>query len=110
MLSVRPKVTEMNFHLFAKPVHPELVEVCGSRRVERENYQLRLNITTDGHLITFQHDDLIFCEVSAAASHALPEHCRPISHAVSSSTHNGLTLYEGTVGYRSTVSMHSVDP
>ncbi len=100
----------MNFHLFAKPVHPELVEVCGTRHVERDNYQLRLNITTDGHLITFLHGELIFCEVAAAASHALPEYCRLISHVVGASTTNGPVTYDQIIGYQSNVSMDSVDP
>ena len=110
MLSVRPKVTEMNFHLFAKSVHPELVEVCDARSVERENYRLGLNITTDGHLIKLQHGELIFCEVAAAASHALPEHCRLISHVVGKSTQNGPSVFEDIVSYESNVSMDSVDP
>ncbi|QEG24634.1 DUF2617 family protein [Mariniblastus fucicola] len=100
----------MNFHLFAKPVHPELVEVCGSRHVERDNYRLQLNITTDGHLITFQHNDLVFCEVAAAASHELPKQQRLVSHAVGGSMTNGPSVYEQIIGYQSNVSMDSVDP
>ena len=110
MLSVRPKVTEINFHLFAKPVHPELVEVCGSRRVERENYQLKLDVTTDGHLITFIHDDRVFCEVAAAASHELPQQCRLISHAVGGSKCNGPAQIDDAIAYQSNVSLESVDP
>lgn len=110
MLSVRPKVTEINFHLFAKPVHPELVEVCGSRYVERENYQLKLDVTTDGHLITFVHDELVFCEVAAAASHALPQQCRLISHSVGGSTCNGPVQIDDGISYQSNVSLESVDP
>lgn len=100
----------MNFHLFAKPVHPELVEVCGSRQVERDNYRITLNITTDGHLITFQHEDLVFCEVAAAASHELPQQQRLISHVASGSVANGPACYCDIVGYQSQVSMDAVDP
>lgn len=110
MLSVRPKVTAMNFHLFAKPVHPELVNVCGSRQVRRDNYSLRLNITTDGHLLTFQHEDLIFCEVAAASSHELPQHQRLISHVANGSVTNGPSQFSDIIGYQSNVSMDSVDP
>ncbi len=110
MLSVRPKVTEMNFHLFAKPVHPELVEVCGSRLIERDNYRLRMNITTDGHLLTFQHEDLVFCEVAAAASHELPREQKVVSHSVGGTITNGPSIYSDIVGYQSTVSLDSVDP
>lgn len=110
MLSVRPKVTEMKFHLFAKPVHPELVEVCGSRCIERDRYRLLMNITTDGHLITFMHDDLVFSEVAAAASHALPLKQKLISHVVGGTVNNGPSLFEERIGYQSNVAMDSVDP
>ena len=110
MLSVRPKVTEMNFHLFAKPIHPELVNVCGWRQVERDNYRLKLNITTDGHLLTFQHDELVFCEVAAAASHELPKESKLISHVASGSTTNGPSRFGDIIEYRSNVSLDSVDP
>lgn len=110
MLSVRPKVTEINFHLFAKPVHPELVEVCGSRWIERENYRVRLDVTTDGHLITFLREDLVFCEVAAAASHMLPQQCRLLSHSVSGSKNNGPVQIDEHVGYQSNVALESVDP
>ena len=110
MLSARPKVTEMNFHLFAKPVHPELFEVCGSRSVERDKYRLWMNITTDGHVLTFQHQDLLFCEVAAAASHELPREQRVISHLVEGTASNGPAVFAETLGYQSTVSLDTVDP
>jgi len=110
VLSVRPKITQINFHLFARSVHPELVQRCATREVERDSYQLCLNITTDGHLITFVHQGCVYSEVVAAASHELPVNCRLISHAVSGSSVNGPTMYEELIGYQSNVSMDVVDP
>lgn len=110
MLSVRPKITEINFHLFARSVHPELVQRCASRTVQRDNYQLGLNITTDGHLISFRHQGCVYSEVVAAASHELPSQCRLISHVVDGSKVNGPTMYEDLIGYQSNVSMDLVDP
>ena len=108
----------MNFHLFAKPVHPELLTVCGSRFIERDQYRLWMNITTDGHLLTFQHRDLLFCEVAAAASHPLPSEQRVISHLIEGTVVNGPQVLSGpvdsdaapSVGYQSTVSLETVDP
>ena len=109
MLSARPKVTEMKFHLFAKPVHPELLTVCGSRLIERDQYRLRMNITTDGHMLTFQHQDLVFTEITAAASHALPTQ-EKVSHLVEGTVNNGPSVYSDVIGYQSTVSLETVDP
>ena len=112
----------MNFHLFAKPVHPELLTVCGSRFIERDQYRLWMNITTDGHLLTFQHRDLLFCEVAAAASHPLPSEQKVISHLIEGTVVNGPQVLSGpvesaagssaapSVEYQSTVSIETVDP
>lgn len=109
MLSVRPKITDLNFHLFARNVHPELFEVCASRVIEREKYRLHLNITTDGHLITFTHNDMILTEVSAAANHPLPSNCVLLSHPVEG-TCKDLTTLNQTIGFCSEVQLESVAP
>jgi hypothetical protein len=110
VLSVRPKVTEVNFHLFGRSVHPELVQVCASRSIERDNYRLELNITTDGHLLTFHQEDRVYSEVAAAANHPLPSQCCVLSHVVTGSTTNSPVKLDQWVGYQSNVSMESVDP
>ncbi|MEM1224374.1 MAG: DUF2617 domain-containing protein [Planctomycetota bacterium] len=53
MLSVRPKVAELAFHVFSRPLHPELISVHGTRHVTRDAYQARAEITNCGHVITF---------------------------------------------------------
>jgi len=72
VLSVRPKITDLNFHLFARSIHPELFSACVSREYARENYNLKINITTAGHLIAFEHDGHVLTEVSTSANHPLP--------------------------------------
>ena len=109
MLSVRPKITELNFNLFARSVHPELFEVCASRTYVREQYELDLRITTDGHLICFRHDDLILAEISASSHHPLPAQCKLISHAIEKSNENQ-TNYKDIVRYQSTVRLEDVNP
>lgn len=109
MLSVRPKITDLNFHLFARNIHPELFEVCASRIWERDNYRLDLNITTDGHLISFHHDGLILTEVSASAHHPLPRKRILLSHPIEGVCHDEAT-HENVIGYQSKVQLEAVDP
>ena len=109
MLSVRPKITELNFHLFGRSVHPELFEVCARRVVERENYTLQLNITTDGHAISFLHDSMTLTEVSAGAHHPLPTNQILISHPIEGTCHDATTLH-GRIGYQSQVQNECVPP
>lgn len=109
MLSVRPKITALNFHLFARPVHPELFQVCASRTFERERYSLSINISTDGHFITFRHQDFILTEVSAALHHPLPKRNVVVSHPVDA-PHTGLITHKDSIEYQSEVEMESVAP
>ncbi|MEM7783509.1 MAG: DUF2617 family protein [Planctomycetota bacterium] len=107
MLSVRPKITDHNFHLFARNLHPELFEVCANRRIERTHYQLELNITPDGHLIVFRHDGIILSEVCSALHHPLPESENIFSRAIGNHFDNDI-ICDGKVSYRTEVAMEKV--
>ena len=69
VLSVRPKITDLSFHLYAQSVHPELFDVCARRTTQRDRYELETAITTDGHAIRFQSGSLSLTEVSAGLHH-----------------------------------------
>ena len=68
--------------LFGRSIHPELFESCVSRHIERSNYSLDLNITSDGHLIVFKHEQLTLAEISASTLHPLPEKRLLMQHAL----------------------------
>jgi hypothetical protein len=80
VLSVRPKIAELTFHVYGRPLHPELFECHRRRRIERSNYTADVQITSAGHVITWQHQGLTLTEVAAAANHPLPEKRRLMSH------------------------------
>ena len=109
MLSVRPKITDLSFHLFGRSLHPELFKLGNCRVYERENYSLHVNITTDGHWIYFKHDDSIFSEVSASAHHPLPSTEILLSHPIEGVCQNELRLLDGKIQYQSKVQFESVD-
>ncbi|MFO0914405.1 MAG: DUF2617 family protein [Pirellulales bacterium] len=77
---VRPKVAELVFQVYGRSLHPELFEVHQSRVVERSGYQVRIDITNAGHVVTWRYDGLILTEVAAAANHPLPQRRRLMSH------------------------------
>ena len=109
MLSVRPKITDLSFHLFGRSLHPELFKLGNSRLYQRENYSLNVNITTDGHWIAFEHKNFVFTEVSASAHHPLPSSQILISHPIEGACCNNLPLLEGQIQYESKVQFESVD-
>ena len=92
MLVVRPKIADLNFYLFGRSIHPELFNACAQRSITRENYQIDLNITSDGHLIVFQHDGLTLAEVSAGNLHPLPEKRMLMKHCMKSTQSDQLTF------------------
>lgn len=53
MLSVRPKVAELAFHVFSRTLHPELYTIHKTRMVNRGRYQARIDITNCGHVVTW---------------------------------------------------------
>lgn len=79
MLTVRPKVAELAFQLYGRPLHPELFQVHKSGLVERGGYQAKIDITSAGHVVTWRYDDLTLTEVAAAATQPLPKRRRLLS-------------------------------
>ncbi|MCA9107326.1 MAG: DUF2617 family protein [Pirellulaceae bacterium] len=73
MLTVRPRFTELAFHLYGRPLHPELFEFLATRRIERDTYRADIAITSSGHVITFTQGPVILTEVSASPKHPLPQ-------------------------------------
>lgn len=72
MLVVRPKISELDFQVFGRPLHPELFEIFATRMITREAYQLRIDITSAGHLLTFRRDGMTVSEVVASHFQPLP--------------------------------------
>ncbi len=79
-LELRPPVQDLIFQVYGRHLHPELFEILATKTVERENYKLRVDITSTGHLITFDHPELTLTEVAAASTQMLPENKRLLGY------------------------------
>lgn len=53
MLSIRPTVAEHVLSVFGRSIHPELFTACKTRTIQRANYRARIDITCDGHIVSF---------------------------------------------------------
>ena len=76
MLTIRPKVAELTFQLYGRPLHPELFQIYRSRRVDRGRYQAKIDITSGGHVITWRCGNRTLTEVAAAAQNPEPARAR----------------------------------
>jgi len=109
VLTTRPKVAELVFQLYGRPLHPELFEVYQSRTIERGGYRATVQITGAGHLITWQHDGLILTEVATSAAHPLPQKRRLLSYKLQGERHDEINC-RGGVRYRVAFQLEPVDP
>ena len=88
MLTTRPKVAELTFQLYGRPLHPELFQIYRSRRVERGKYQAKIDITSGGHVITWRYGNVTLTEVAAAAQNPLPKTRRLLCHRLKGEHHD----------------------
>ena len=70
--TIRPRVAELVFTLFDRPVHPELVETLAVRRVVRPGFTLTVRLTPTGHVVQLVTAGGTLTEVLAAAGQPLP--------------------------------------
>lgn len=70
---VRPRVADLVFHLYGKPLHPELFDILAMRKIQREDYELTIKITRTGHVISWDNPELVLTEVATAADEPLPD-------------------------------------
>src|SRR5262245_59607527 len=72
--SLRPRVGELVFGLFDRPLHPELFDTLAVRTVERDGYELAVRITRTGHAISWISQGTHLTEVTADEDVLLPVH------------------------------------
>ena len=109
MLSVRPKVAELVFQLYGRPLHPELFQCHETRTVRRADYEAKIDITSAGHVVTWQRDGLILTEVCAAAHHPLPRKRRLISYPLRGERYDRVEC-RGGISYEVEFELESARP
>jgi hypothetical protein len=96
------------FQLYGRSLHPELFEVQRTRQVERGKYTATAQITTAGHVVTWQYDGLTLTEVAASAHHPLPQRRRLMSHKLKGTCSDQLEC-RGGVTYQVNFSLEPVE-
>ena len=71
---IRPSVSDLVFHLFDRPLHPELFDIHAIQAVQRPDYQLTIRITRTGHALTWENSRGHLTELAAVADAPLPAH------------------------------------
>ena len=109
MPAVRPKIAELLFQLYGRPLHPELFEVYQTRKIERARYTAKIQITSAGHLISWRSEQTFLTEVAAASNHPLPESSRLISHRLRGEQTDSIECENGAC-YKVQFQLESIAP
>jgi Protein of unknown function DUF2617 len=106
---IRPRVGDLVFQLYGRPLHPELFDILAWRKLQREDYELTLRITRTGHVITWENADVLLTEVAAAADQELPEKRRLLSYRLRGEHSGGLLCAHG-ISYQTTFQVETLAP
>jgi len=68
----RSGITNLNFQLYTRSLHPELFETVMVRRVVREDFALTVRMTPDGHALTWETPRAVLTEVTGHINRLLP--------------------------------------
>ncbi len=80
--SIRPRLKDLVFAVYARPLHPELFDILQSEHEVQEQHEFSVWITDCGHVVTWRHGDLWLTEVLTAAYRPLPRARRVLSFRV----------------------------
>lgn len=77
---VRPRVAEVEFRLYDRPLHPELFDAVAAKTVVRDGRRLTVRLTRTGHTLGWTCGVAHVEEVIAGADQELPEIGRRLAH------------------------------
>jgi len=109
VLGVRPRVAELAFQVYGRPLHPELFVVYQTSSVQRGDYQAKIDITSAGHVVTWRYAGLTLTEVASSAHHPLPQKRRLISYRLKGQRSDSIQCRGGVV-YQVSFQLEPVEP
>ena len=95
---IRPRIADVVFRLYSRPLHPEFFDVLAGRTVARDGYSLCVRLTRTGHLLGWTNGRIHLTEVTATNDMELPEAGRRLGYKFdggrSSKSHFGGVRYQ----------------
>lgn len=92
---VRPRVADIVFRLYDRPLHPELFDVLTCRSLTRDGYTLSVRLTQSGHVLSWSDGRVHLEEVTATADAELPEAGRRLAHRFDAGQSGRVELTDG---------------
>ncbi len=109
VLTVRPKISEFAFRVFGRSLHPELFDIYTTRTITRDRYELRVDITSAGHVLTWKGNQILLSEVACSHHQPLPQNRQLIEHSIQGPCAQQLNVSE-SVDYWCNFQLDPADP
>ena len=109
VLSIRPKVAELVFQLYGRPLHPELFQVFCTRKIAHGPYEATVNITSTGHLVAWSYQGITLTEVATGAHMPLPQKRRLLSYRLQGERNDKVEC-RGGANYLMSFQLEKVQP
>src|SRR5881227_3908444 len=108
---LRPRVCDLVFQLYGRPLHPELFDILAVRKIQREDYEVTVRITRTGHVISWENRDVHLTEIAAAEEPEapLPEKRRLLAYRLRGE-HNGNLPCACGVHYQTSFQVETLPP
>jgi hypothetical protein len=104
----RPRVSELVFQLYTRPLHPEFFDILAVRKLLRDDYELTVRITRTGHVISWHNRHSHLTEV-AGGDQALPQRHR-LRHYRLRGEHSDSITCAGGISYQASFQVEVLTP
>ncbi len=104
----RPRIRDLVFEVFGRPLHPELFQVFASRQVCRDGYRACVRITPTGHVLCWENEHVLLTEV-ADSDRAWTLQRRLLRYRLRGE-HTGTIRCMNGVTYRNSIQVESLPP
>jgi hypothetical protein len=105
---VRPRVCDLIFQVYGRPLHPEFFDILAVRKIQREDYELTVRITRTGHVISWSNRSVHLTEV-AASEQPLPETRRLLRYRLRGE-HTDTVVCGGGISYQTSFQVEVLPP
>lgn len=109
MNSTRPLIRNLAFHVFGRPLHPELFATAASRKVQWRDAVVEVGVLGTGHWIRFTRGGLTVSEVASDREQLLPETGRLFRARLRQERRLAL-MPAGAIRYEASFSLETLGP
>lgn len=108
LVFTRPDVGDLVFHVYNRPIHPELILRHDEMVIAEEDYSCVVRLHEAGHFIEFRHGDVLISEVMSSCNHPLPKHGLELQHTVRGCRDSEL-IFDDLLVYQSSFQLERLD-